>query len=56
MRYYINCPICGKKLCRLADGSEIEMKCPSCSTPVEGGVKSGTVNIKQIEKLATQKK
>lgn len=41
--YYAICPLCGKRLCRAAEGSIIEIQCPACKGQVTVEVSSKCV-------------
>lgn len=30
MKLYVSCPVCGRRLCKADNGSEIEIICPHC--------------------------
>ena len=34
MKLYVSCPVCGRRLCKADNGSEIEIICPHCGKPV----------------------
>lgn len=54
MVYYAICPHCGKKLCRAAEGSVVEMQCPACREQIKVAVSTRTVEIRVIEQAARQ--
>jgi len=43
MKYFAVCPLCGKKLCKAEEGSQVEVQCPVCKQEVEVIVTKGTV-------------
>ena len=38
MKMYASCPICGHKLCKGENGSEVDILCPRCGKLVRVGV------------------
>jgi len=48
MTYYTVCPVCGYKLLKAGEGSNIEMLCPKCSEKMHIEIKDGKVVILRV--------
>jgi phage FluMu protein Com len=45
MKYYIACGVCGHKLFKAGDGSNIEIICPKCNEKLNIEVKDGKIML-----------
>jgi phage FluMu protein Com len=48
MKYYVVCPVCGYKLLKAADGSNIEIYCPKCKEKLTVEVTDNKIVINRL--------
>ena len=48
MNYYTVCPICGYKLLKAGDGSNIEITCPKCNEKMIIEIKDEKITIVKV--------
>ena len=48
MNYYTVCPVCGYKLLKAGDGSNIEILCPKCGEKTTIEIKDGKITILKV--------
>ena len=46
--YYTVCPICGYKLCKAGEGSNIEIICPKCGDKMTIEIKDNKMVVIQV--------
>ena len=49
VKLYGSCPICGKRLCRALNGSDVDVVCPTCKKEVTVMVKNEIVSTVMTE-------
>ena len=55
MKLYAACPICGYKLCKGENGSDVDILCPRCERLIrvvvtENGIKTEVINFSKKQK------
>jgi 4-hydroxy-3-methylbut-2-en-1-yl diphosphate synthase IspG/GcpE len=55
--YYINCPICGRRLCKCLNSRQIEIQCDICNYNIEISVDGNVITIRPeiLKKLRLKK-
>jgi len=53
MTYYTVCPVCGYKLLKAGEGSNVEIVCPKCSEKMSIEIKDGKIVTLRILKVDT---
>lgn len=48
-KYIVNCPCSGKQLCKVSDGSEIEIKCKECNGVFSINCEGNVITIKILK-------
>lgn len=54
-RLFVTCPYCGRRLCRVSPGSDIEAECPKCQTMIIAWVNTEKKIVTQIIKSIPEK-
>ena len=55
MKYFADCPFCGKRLCKAEEGSVVEVQCPHSNQQVEVVVTQRSVTTSTNRCASAQK-
>lgn len=55
MKMYASCPICGHKLCKGENGSEVDILCPRCGKLIRVHISDNEVRALPAERYETTK-
>ncbi len=54
MKMYASCPICGHKLCKAENGSDVDILCPRCGKLIQVQVVSNEVKAIPAERYSKE--